>query len=224
VPSLFTLALANDPLCALAGVVMESVALLLELPADPGSGATEGGVQRFRQRGPVLITHWGLSGPATLRLTAFAARALKAAGYRGELRIDWSDGQSQPQLDALFAEAKQDQAKRQLANWRPWPALSRRLWLALLQRCHGPGPLWGGIRDGRWDSPGGGEFGHDGQPGATGSLSGGRTVGCGWGDWRVQFSALLEQRLAHGPGPGYSPVQLALPNVFKNRKHRHIHC
>ena len=139
VPSLFTLALANDPLCALAGVVMESVALLLELPADPGSGATEGGVQRFRQRGPVLITHWGLSGPATLRLTAFAARALKAAGYRGELRIDWSDGQSQPQLDALFAEAKQDQAKRQLANWRPWPALSRRLWLALLQR-HGADP------------------------------------------------------------------------------------
>jgi hypothetical protein len=137
VPSLFTLALANDPLCALAGVVMEPVALLLELPADPV--AAERGVQRFRQRGAVLITHWGLSGPATLRLTAFAARALKAAGYRGELRIDWSDGQSQQQLEALFAEAKQDQAKRQLANWRPWPALSRRLWLALLQR-HGADP------------------------------------------------------------------------------------
>jgi predicted Rossmann fold flavoprotein len=139
VPSLFTLALANDPLCALAGVVMEPVALLLELPVDPAALAAERGVQRFRQRGAVLITHWGLSGPATLRLTAFAARALKAAGYRGELRIDWSDGQSQQQLEALFAEAKQDQAKRQLANWRPWPALSRRLWLALLQR-HGADP------------------------------------------------------------------------------------
>jgi predicted Rossmann fold flavoprotein len=139
VPSLFTLALANDPLCALAGVVMEPVALLLELPADPAVVAAERGVQRFRQRGAVLITHWGLSGPATLRLTAFAARALKAAGYRSELRIDWSDGQSQQQLEALFAEAKQDQAKRQLANWRPWPALSRRLWLALLQR-HGLDP------------------------------------------------------------------------------------
>jgi hypothetical protein len=139
VPSLFTLALANDPLCALAGVVMEPVALLLELPADPAAVAADRGVQRFRQRGAVLITHWGLSGPATLRLTAFAARALKAAGYRGGLRIDWSDGQSQQQLEALFAEAKQDQAKRQLANWRPWPALSRRLWLALLQR-HGADP------------------------------------------------------------------------------------
>jgi predicted Rossmann fold flavoprotein len=87
----------------------------------------------------VLITHWGLSGPATLRLTAFAARALKASGYRGELQIDWSGGLSQQELEGLFAEAKRDQAKRQLANWRPWPALSRRLWLALLQR-HGVDP------------------------------------------------------------------------------------
>ena len=133
VPSLFTLALAGDPLLELAGVVMDPVELALHLPADLQAGGG-GAEQRFRQRGPVLITHWGLSGPATLRLTAFAARALKAAGYRGELRLDWSGGQSQQDLDALFAEAKRVQAKRQLANWRPWPALSRRLWLALLQR------------------------------------------------------------------------------------------
>ena len=138
VPSLFTLALAGDPLLELAGVVMDPVELALHLPADPQAGGG-GAEQRFRQRGPVLITHWGLSGPATLRLTAFAARALKAAGYRGELRLDWSGGQSQPDLEALFAEAKRVQAKRQLANWRPWPALSRRLWLALLQR-HGLDP------------------------------------------------------------------------------------
>jgi predicted Rossmann fold flavoprotein len=153
---------------------MEPVALLLELPADPTAVAAERGVQRFRQRGPVLITHWGLSGPATLRLTAFAARALKAAGYRGELRIDWSDGQSQQQLEALFAEAKQDQAKRQLANWRPWPALSRRLWLALLQR-HGiyPQQRWAelsrrhqqllvaALRDTRLEVTGRGPFGEE---------------------------------------------------------------
>ena len=138
VPSLFTLALAGDPLLELAGVVMDPVELALYLPADPQAGGG-GAEQRFRQRGPVLITHWGLSGPATLRLTAFAARALKAVGYRGELRLDWSGGQSQPDLEALFAEAKRVQAKRQLANWRPWPALSRRLWLALLQR-HGLDP------------------------------------------------------------------------------------
>ena len=130
VPSLFTLAMAGNPLLELAGVVMDPVELALQLPPDPAGGA---GGSRFRQRGVVLITHWGISGPATLRLTAFAARGLKAAGYRGELRLDWTGGQSQPELESMFAEAKFGQAKRQLANWRPWPQLSRRLWLALLQ-------------------------------------------------------------------------------------------
>ncbi len=130
VPSLFTLAMAGDPLLDLAGVVMDPVELALQLPPDPAGG---GGGSRFRPRGVVLSTHWGVSGPATLRLTAFAARALKAAGYRGELRLDWTGGQSQPELESMFAEAKRGQAKRQLANWRPWPQLSRRLWLALLQ-------------------------------------------------------------------------------------------
>jgi predicted Rossmann fold flavoprotein len=130
VPSLFTLALASHPLLQLAGVVMDPVdlALELDLPAEGGSSTPT----RFRQRGPLLITHWGLSGPATLRLSAFAARALKQTGYRGRLRVDWTGGRSQAELDSWFALARRDQAKRQLANWRPWPELSRRLWLHLL--------------------------------------------------------------------------------------------
>jgi predicted Rossmann fold flavoprotein len=121
VPSLFTLALEANPLAQLSGVVMDPVELELVLAK-----------QRFRQRGPALITHWGLSGPATLRLTAFAARALKEEGYRAELRVDWSGGRSGAELEAAFATARREQAKRQLANWRPWPELSRRLWLHLL--------------------------------------------------------------------------------------------
>ena len=123
VPSLFTLALAGDPLLALAGVGMDPVALCLELP--DGS--------RLRQQGPVLITHWGLSGPATLRLTAFAARDLQACGYRAVLVIDWSGGRSAPELEACFQQARREQARRLLANWRPWPELSRRLWQHLLE-------------------------------------------------------------------------------------------
>lgn len=124
VPSLFTLALAAEPLLQLAGVAMEPVAMELELPG--GGSSLE--AKRFRQVGPVLITHWGLSGPATLRLTAFAARALKEVGYRAFLKLDWSGGRSQAELEDLFAQARTQQAKRQLANWRPWPELSRRLW------------------------------------------------------------------------------------------------
>ena len=129
VPSLFTLAIKPNPLLPLAGVAMDPVGLELELEAADGSP-----LQRFRQRGPALITHWGLSGPATLRLTAFAARALHGSGYRGRLRVDWSGGQSQPELEQLFAHCRRDQAKRQLSNARPWPGLSRRLWLHLLQQ------------------------------------------------------------------------------------------
>ncbi len=123
VPSLFTLALEAEALTALAGVVMDPVQLTLELP----DGST------LQQGGPVLITHWGLSGPATLRLTAFAARALHTARYRAQLVVDWTGGRPEQELAALLAAARSDQAKRQLANARPWPELSRRLWLHLLQ-------------------------------------------------------------------------------------------
>jgi predicted Rossmann fold flavoprotein len=125
VPSLFSLSLADERLLALAGVAMDPVALSLELP--------DGGV--LRQRGPVLITHWGLSGPATLRLTAFAARRLQACRYRARLRVDWSGGRSQEDLEQLLQQARLRQARRQLGSARPWPELSRRLWRHLLSRA-----------------------------------------------------------------------------------------
>lgn len=133
VPSLFTLACKPNPLVALAGVVMDPVALELELDEEALQEPLPAGMaSRFRQQGPLLITHWGFSGPATLRLTAFAARALHQGGYRATLRVDWSGGRSLPQLEQLFAACRHDQARRQLSNARPWPELSRRLWQHLL--------------------------------------------------------------------------------------------
>jgi predicted Rossmann fold flavoprotein len=134
VPSLFTLALRPNPLHTLAGVSQDPVRLELELdrPEDHPSSLPPAGGTRFRQEGPVLITHWGLSGPATLRLTAFAARALHTVGYRAQLRVDWTGGRSEADLQDLFARCRREQARRQLATARPWPALSRRLWLLLL--------------------------------------------------------------------------------------------
>ena len=143
VPSLFSLALAADPLCRLAGLTVEAVELELRLPrAEAPSGAGSAGAgsagprpECFRQLGPLLITHGGLSGPAVLRLTAHAARALQAAGYRAQLRINWGGGRRRPDLEELFAEVRRQHARRQLGSWRPWPELPRRLWLALLQRA-----------------------------------------------------------------------------------------
>jgi predicted Rossmann fold flavoprotein len=142
-PSLFTLSLSDHPLAALAGVSMDPV--VLELLPPEGVGPPPGRVagrprDPLRQRGAVLITHWGLSGPATLRLTAFAARDLKARGYRGQLRVDWTGGLPPAEIAELLDRARREQARRQLATARPWPGLSRRLWLHLLQ---GGGPEGG---------------------------------------------------------------------------------
>ncbi len=125
VPSLFTLALAKDPLTELAGLAVDPVELELQLPSG----------QRFRQQGAVLITQWGLSGPACLRLTAFAARELRISGYRAELRINWTAGLPSHELERRLEACRLEQARRQLGSWRPWPELSRRLWTHLLQRC-----------------------------------------------------------------------------------------
>jgi predicted Rossmann fold flavoprotein len=124
VPSLFSLALAHDPLTQLAGLAVDPVQLELLLASG----------ERFRQQGPLLITHRGVSGPAVLRLTAFAARELRACSYRAELRINWAPGLPGAELERRLEVCRQEQARRQLGSWRPWPELSRRLWGYLLQR------------------------------------------------------------------------------------------
>lgn len=123
-PSLFTLALDAAGLTACSGVALDDVELLLSLPGG-----------RWQQHGRVLITHWGLSGPATLRLTAFAARALHAERYRGDLTVRWLGGLSPEQGVAAVRALRHDQARRTLAAVRPCPdRLPRRLWLALLEQ------------------------------------------------------------------------------------------
>ncbi|MEB3276889.1 MAG: NAD(P)/FAD-dependent oxidoreductase [Cyanobacteriota bacterium] len=126
VPSLFSLALADRALLQLAGVAMDPVDLQLKLQSPSGESPL------YRQRGAVLITHKGLSGPALLKLTAFAARDLKAAGYTGELVVNWAGPRSSSELEALIDRLRHEQARRQLGRWRPWSDLSRRLWWHLL--------------------------------------------------------------------------------------------
>jgi predicted Rossmann fold flavoprotein len=111
VPSLFTLALAAPSLTALAGVSSDPVALTLHPPV--GAPAASGQ-------------------PATLRLTAFAARHLKAWGYRAELAVDWTGGLLRQEVEALLADARLQQARRQIATHRALPGLSRRLWAMLV--------------------------------------------------------------------------------------------
>ncbi len=121
VPSLFSLSLQAKPLLACSGIAIDDVSLDLKL-----------GEQRFRQAGRVLITHRGLSGPATLRLSAFAARALHASHYLGELKVDWSAGLDRLGVEQRLQQWRQEQARRTLAAAKPLEHLPRRLWQAFL--------------------------------------------------------------------------------------------
>ncbi|BBL86174.1 HI0933-like protein (chromatophore) [Paulinella micropora] len=125
VPSLFTISLREKAFQHLAGVVIDPVILKLNLP----SGC-------FTDKGPILITHYGLSGPVVLKLTAFAARALKEINYQTSVEVDWSGGRSSMELYSIIASIREEHAKRQVLNWRPWPELSRRLWTYLVQNLN----------------------------------------------------------------------------------------
>eukprot|EP00897_Mesotaenium_endlicherianum_P009952 jgi/Mesen1/8986/ME000056S08395 len=83
-PSLFTFRVPDDPaLTALAGVSFREVRATLEVADMKAKDA------HLTQVGPLLITHWGLSGPLVLRLSAWAARHLFASQYEGALHVDF---------------------------------------------------------------------------------------------------------------------------------------
>ena len=121
VPSLFTFNLPDDPVRDLMGLVAPDVRLRIE--------GTE-----LESTGPLLVTHWGFSGPAVLRLSAFGARVLHDLGYRYTVGVNWPGEQGaavvREQLGAQIAA----HPKRQIANLEG-TALPQRLWLYLLARA-----------------------------------------------------------------------------------------
>lgn len=94
VPSLFTFNVPSFPLVDLSGVSVPSAKLKLE-----GS--------KLEQEGPLLITHWGFSGPAALKLSAFAARFLAEKKYNVTLLIDWLPHLSEDELRTTFEGNRQ---------------------------------------------------------------------------------------------------------------------
>ncbi|MBR4809091.1 MAG: aminoacetone oxidase family FAD-binding enzyme [Bacteroidales bacterium] len=127
-PSLFTFKINDSSLRSLMGTVVDNVTL--------GLAGT-----RFRSHGTLLLTDWGVSGPATLRLSSYAARWLAENQYRGSLLVNWIDGDEDTARGLLTALAESNSG-RMIANCHP-AALSDRLWRHLASRA--------GIRpDCRW--------------------------------------------------------------------------
>jgi len=131
VPSLFTFNINNVKLRDLMGTVVEATAMI------PGT--------KMRASGPLLITHWGMSGPCILRLSSYAARLLSEHNYQLPLSVNWTnikENEVQQQLAILC----QQHTQKQLPTIRPFD-LPQRLWTYLLEkglqgRAHAP---WGSL-------------------------------------------------------------------------------
>ena len=118
VPSLFTFTIRDTGLRSLMGLVVEAGVHI------PGTG--------FKAAGPLLITDWGLSGPAVLRLSSYAARYLAENGYLSPLCVNWT-GRADNEVRALLQEISDTNSRKQVSNTPP-AGLPARLWEFLLGR------------------------------------------------------------------------------------------
>ena len=125
VPSLFTFTVPDPALRSLMGLVTE---------ASVGLAGTS-----YKAEGPLLITDWGLSGPAVLKLSSYAARHLAEQQYKGTVVINWLNARENEVREQLQEMASANPQKL-LANVHP---VQQRLWEHLLERA--------GLREGlRW--------------------------------------------------------------------------
>ena len=122
VPSLFTLAVADQPLCDLMGTVAEQ--------AQTGIAGT-----RLRSEGPLLVTHWGVSGPAVLKLSSHGARYLAERDYKVTLTVNWT-GRHQQEVAHELQTIAATQPQKQLRTVHP-AGVPSRLWDYLLAKALG---------------------------------------------------------------------------------------
>lgn len=118
IPSLFTFELQENWIKELSGSVVLKAKVSLE-----GT--------KFSMEGPMLITHFGLSGPAVLKLSAFAARWFAEVGYQATVIINWTGKESHLSVkEEIYLQKKESSKKKILLT--PLFSLSKNLWKALL--------------------------------------------------------------------------------------------
>lgn len=117
VPSLFTFNIKDNRIANLPGVSTNASVKVL------GTG--------LESEGPLLITHWGLSGPAILKLSAWGARELNQLDYKFTLQVNWLEYLSFDETTEQLKEIKNDNAKQLVAK-HPHFELPKRLWQSLV--------------------------------------------------------------------------------------------
>ena len=121
VPSLFTFNMPKHPINELMGVSVENAKVKIT-----GS--------KLEQEGPLLITHWGLSGPVVLKLSAWGARELKERNWEFGICVNWLPGENEQQLKAKFQQLRFELASQKISGKNVF-GLPKRLWEFLVQHA-----------------------------------------------------------------------------------------
>jgi predicted Rossmann fold flavoprotein len=120
VPSLFTFKMPTEKIRSLMGVVVENALVKLQ-----GT--------KLKAVGPLLITHWGMSGPSILKLSSFGARILNDNNYEFKVSVNWLNKSSTNDVLLELQKIILEHGNKKLANYRPY-LLPNRLWLFLLEK------------------------------------------------------------------------------------------
>ena len=127
VPSLFTFNLSAGQ----AGLPKHSITALMGVSVENAKVKIEG--TKLSEEGPVLITHWGLSGPAILRLSAWGARELKSMNYEFRIHVNWLPQFNEQSLKSEFQSFRGSFSNKKIANHN-FSFLPNRLWQFLLDQ------------------------------------------------------------------------------------------
>ena len=130
VPSLFAFNMPSEPVTKLMGIVVDNV-----LTGIQGT--------KIKADGPLLITHWGMSGPAILKLSSYGARILSEHGYNFKININWVNELNNDIVANELSTIAQLHSGKILSNIRPY-SLPQRLWMHLLEKSEIPADKkWG---------------------------------------------------------------------------------
>jgi predicted Rossmann fold flavoprotein len=142
VPSLFTFNVTDRRLDGLAGVSVPEakVKLRTSIGEKAGEKTSDKTGEKLEQSGPLLVTHWGLSGPAVLKLSAWGARALHDSHYNGMLTVNWLPKAKPEGLRDELVKVKTQLAKKSVRSNCP-VILPRRLWESLIEAAGIPSEL-----------------------------------------------------------------------------------
>jgi len=121
VPSLFTFNMPKHPITALMGLSV------------PGASVKIMGT-KIAQTGPLLITHWGMSGPVVLKISAIAARELADRNYEFPVMINWLGDITDADMRETLVQLRKEHGKQRVQNKCPFD-LPKRLWEYQLEQC-----------------------------------------------------------------------------------------